>query len=151
MNWLKSGQNMLVLLGPPGVGKTYICAALYNYISVKPYVTCRYWKEADLFSRIRKDMMAYEGDYSENLTFLTDHDFLILDDLESTGVTDWRKEALFTFIDSRYNSKKPTVISSNLNEGLINEKLGERFHSRILAAENTIVKINSQDLRKEGL
>lgn len=152
MGWLKSGSNMLVLLGPPGVGKTYICSAIYNYMQEKwPNVTCRYWKESDLFSRLRKDMNTLEGDYSQNLTFLTDDHFIFLDDLESTGVTDWRKEALFTFIDVRYNSKKPTVISSNLNPGLINEKLGERFHSRIMSAENVVIEINGKDLRKEGL
>lgn len=146
------GSHMLVLLGPPGVGKTYICAALLNFIGDKfPDITKRYWKEADLFSRIRKDMTVLEGDYAENMSFLTDDTFILLDDLESTGITDWRKEALFTFIDSRYNSKKPTVISSNLTPGLINEKLGERFHSRIMAIENVIIEIRGQDLRKEGL
>jgi DNA replication protein DnaC len=152
MEWLKGSRGMLVILGPPGVGKTYACAALYNFMEeMFPHVSKRYWKEADLFARIRKDMTVLEGDYAENMTFLTDDMFVLLDDLESTGITDWRKEALFTFIDARYNSKKPTVISSNLTPGLINEKLGERFHSRIMAAENVIIEIRGQDLRKEGL
>lgn len=146
------GSNILVLLGPPGVGKTYICAALYNFMEDKfPHIAKRYWKESELFARIRRDMSILEGDYAENVKFLTDDLFIILDDVESTGITDWRKEALFTFIDARYNSKKPTVISSNLSPGLINEKLGERFHSRIMAVENAIIEIRGQDLRKEGL
>lgn len=92
------------------------------------------------------------GDYLDKLHYLCDDDFVILDDLGSSGVNDWRREVLFEFVDYRYVLKKPTVITSNLKPQEIYESFGGRFHSRLFSKENLVISIDSgADLRQEGL
>ena len=80
------------------------------------------------------------GDYRDAIEYLTDDDLVIFDDLGSSGYTDWRKEVLFEFIDLRYSSKKPTIITSNLTRQGLVTAVGERGVDRLLASENTIIE-----------
>lgn len=149
--WLKEAKNFFVFLGNPGIGKTYTCAAIYYYM--KPKVnSIRYYSERDLLQRIRSHIdSGTGGDYLNQLHYLVDDEFLILDDLGSSGVNEWRKEVLFEFIDYRYNLKKPTVITSNLSLKEIKESFGDRSYSRVAAKENLIIEAGYYDLRQEGL
>ena len=146
-SWIKSRKNMLVFTGSPGCGKTYFCAALIKYCWEK-FESCRYWKEADLIRRLH-DIIQQDGDYIKGLQLLTDDELVIFDDLGSTGFTDWRKEVIFEFVDYRYVSQKPTVITSNLTA----KEIGEIFHPRILSRlfdrENTIIEVRGVDRRSE--
>ena len=83
---------------------------------------------------------------------LADDDLIIIDDLGSTGVTDWRKEVIFEFIDFRYSIKKPTILTSNLSLDEIGRDYGWRVKSRLEAKENIVVDMfECPDLRQEGL
>lgn len=92
--------------------------------------------------------MDLTGSYLEKMRYLTDDDFLILDDIGSSGINDWRKEVLFDFLDSRYETGLPTFLTSNLKRKEIREGFGERFESRLFASENTIYELNGPDWRQ---
>lgn len=137
LNWLNNPNNFLVFFGGPGIGKTYFCSALFEKILPKFDQSSRYWNEAKLLSEIRRSM-DLQGDYSIRALECTDDHFLMLDDIGCSKRNDWREEILFTIIDERYNSQKPTVLTSNLSRS----ELGEyhpRLLSRIYAKENCIV------------
>ena len=142
-------KNFLVFLSNAGVGKTYLAAALVEYAMMN-FKSFRRWREIDLFSKLRSSMNEYShSDYEDVLKYLIDDDFLIIDDIGSTGLTDWRREVIFSVIDYRYNSMKPTVLISNLLKKDFYEVFHERVASRVFAKENCIIEIdNGKDLRQ---
>lgn len=150
IEWIKNWQNMLIFLGAPGVGKTHFCAALFPLLHGKTH-DYMYWNERDYLSKIRKGMESTGGDYLGTVKYLMDHDFVIIDDIGSSGFNEWRTEVIFDTIDQRYESKKPTVFTSNLNRQQLTEGLGHRGVSRLFAKENLIIEFHDcADKRQEG-
>lgn len=140
-------ENFLIYCGNPGIGKTYFCASLIEF-ALSNFKTWRYWREADLLKKVRASMDEFKGDYLDSLKFLIDDEFLFLDDIGSTGMTEWREEVLFYVIDERYNSMKPTIITSNFSLKEFKENYHPRIYSRLFAKENFVVEIlDGQDLR----
>ncbi len=111
----------------------------------------RYWNESELLKRLRSSIEDFRGgDYLETLKHLIDDDLVILDDIGSTGLNDWRKEVIFDAIDERYNSMKPTIITSNFSKKEFLENFHERLGSRLFSKENIIIEIlDGPDLRME--
>ncbi len=140
-------QNFLIYCGNPGIGKTHFCASLIEF-AITNFRTWRYWREADLLKKVRAAMEEYKGDYLDALQYFIDDDLLFLDDVGSTGMTDWREEVLFYVIDSRYNSMKPTVITSNFSRKDFSDNYHPRIFSRLFDKDNFIVEIlDGIDLR----
>ncbi len=93
-----------------------------------------------------------KGDYLEALKWLIDDDFVMIDDIGSTGLNEWRKEIIFDAIDERYNSMKPTIITSNFSVREFKYYFHERVSSRLFAKENCVIEIlDGDDRRSEGL
>lgn len=149
MQWAKNPMCFFVYLGVPGVGKTYLCHAIQNWFDKITFK--RHWGERQFFSTLRTFIERGGGDYIAETQRLSDADLLTFDDLGSSGEpTDWRKEVLFEVIDYRYESSKPTVITSNLTREQILEAYGAAFSSRVFAKKNIIVEFfDGQDMRQQ--
>ena len=66
------------------------------------------------------------------ITFYSQVDKLILDDLGMEKSSDWALQSLYIIINNRYENLKPTVFTSNFNLDQLAEKLGDdRIPSRI--------------------
>jgi DNA replication protein DnaC len=149
--YLDNKLNFLVYCGSPGIGKTYFCSALTSWVK-KNFDTYRYWKEGDLLKRVRSEMDTSKGDYLESVKWLIDDQCLILDDVGSTGVNEWREEVLFQILDARYNSMLPTIITSNFSHSEFKKLYQPRVVDRIYATENTIIEIpDGTSLRSQGM
>lgn len=146
--WIKSPKNFLIIVGAPGAGKTYLCAAIYDWMIGKVH-SMRYWNERQLLQSVRDGIDGNKGDYLKDLSYKIDDDFLIFDDLGSSGTpSEWRKEVLFDMLDIRYSSSKPSIFTSNLTRTEIGKDYGARFASRLFAKENTIIEMHTAlDLR----
>jgi DNA replication protein DnaC len=146
--FLDKPKNFLVFCGNPGIGKTYFCASLVEWAMIN-FNSFRYWNESELLKRLRSSIEDFKGDYLEALKLLIDDDFVMIDDIGSTGLNDWRKEVIFDAIDERYNTMLPTVITSNFSRQEFERNFHPRLSSRLFAAENTVIEIlDGQDLRK---
>lgn len=145
---MKKPKNFLVYCGNPGIGKTYLCAALTEW-AMTNFNSWRYWNESELFKRVRASIDEYKNtDYLESLKYLIDDELIMLDDIGSTGLNEWRKEIIFDAIDERYNTMKPTVITSNFSRSDFEKNFHGRLSSRLFARENIIIEIpNGLDLR----
>lgn len=159
MKYLSSPRNMLIYHGSPGIGKTYFCAALIQW-ACERFNCFRYHTDKELLSRLRKGIADGSGEYLEHLEYLIDDDLIFLDDVGSSINPDkftmkdleWRREILFAFLDYRYNSQKPTIITSNLNKEEFTQIYSERIASRMFAAENTIISLfGTEDKRAKGM
>ena len=158
IEYVKEPKNFLVYIGSPGIGKTYLCAALIDWI-ISTFPTFRYHAEKDLLKKLRDMIREESGDYATMLEYMCDDEFVILDDVGSgidpkkEGFKDyeWRKEVFFNFLDYRYNLGKPTMITSNFSCKQFQDIYHERVTSRLFAKENTIIEIlNGEDKRAIG-
>jgi DNA replication protein DnaC len=142
----------MVLVGPPGVGKTYFCSAILENIP-KGIRFLRGYSEKDLLRRVRQSFSGSgNGDYVTYLQSLIDDDLVIIDDIGASGYTEWRDEILFDTVDYRYSTKKPTILTTNLTMKELGETYSHRLKSRIFASENTVIDMSDcSDLRQEGL
>jgi len=108
----------------------------------------RMWSESQLVGQIKASFNT-KGTTEQELDYICDDDLIILDDLGSTVVSDWKKEILLHFVDARYTSEKPTVITTNLDKAEMSQMLGNRIASRVFSAGNTIINFGDIDLRAD--
>ncbi len=145
LDWMKKKENFLVFLGSPGTGKTYFSAAILNYFWEKGEEVC-YTTAIHFIQKIQQAIQVDQNQYYIVQNF-AEKDILIIDDIGIGKVSEWYVEMIFEIIDLRYNSLKPTIITSNLNFDQISEVLGARIHSRLKARENLKLEIWDKDRR----
>lgn len=156
--WAHDPQNLLVIIGNPGVGKTYFCAALSNMFAESKSHRSIYMTERDFFSHIRCKIGDTGYDYSYEVEKMAAYQsspgkpvIWMLDDIGSSQMTDWQKEVLHTFVDSLYTHKTPAILTSNIWLRDMSETFSGRFKSRLCAKENCIIEMIGQDKRELGL
>lgn len=154
--WLKKPKNFLYFHSHPGLGKTYIAAAITNQrFSEGKY--CYYFSEDRIFTLLDE----FEANYSSashKMEMICENEFIIWDDMCATlantknNFSDaQKKKFIFQFIDSRYTWMLPTIIISNHSPEQIGELVNNRLESRLSAKENLIIELLGEDKRQDGL
>jgi DNA replication protein DnaC len=75
--------------------------------------------------------------------------YLIIDDLGASNNSEWQKEVLLDLIDHRYEFRKPTLITTNLNFEKMGEKLDDRIATRIYDRRNKFIEDWKSNYRKK--
>jgi len=105
----------LLLRGPQGVGKTHLAVGILKEV-IRTKGARGYFYETREFLRIIRD--TYNRSVSETemsvLSPVLNADLLVLDDLGAERTSEWVQETLGLVVNTRYNAKRPTVITSNL-------------------------------------
>ena len=121
----------LVLSGAPGLGKT--CAASAAFVA-------RVNGSPGLAIEYNELMEAIQSGYSDNsadeaLRAVSQVPVLFLDDMGNIGrskpETDNKGEILFKIVNHRYNFKLPTIITTNLSFGLLEDQFGYKLARRL--------------------
>lgn len=157
----------LLFVGPTGVGKTHLAVAVLQAL-IRKGVECLFYDFRDLLKEIQ-DSWNPVSQTSELrvLQPVLDVEVLLLDELAALNPSDWVKETLAYIINSRYNQKKVTLITTTLPftgasgrrevrtpsgekipdvEKSLNQ-FGATFRSRLYEMCK-LVEINSDDFRK---
>jgi DNA replication protein DnaC len=137
----------LVLMGGYGCGKTHLAAAIANFRVALGYAVL-FVVVPDLLDHLRG---AYAPNsttgFDERLEAIRDAPLLILDDLGAHNSTPWAQEKLYQILNHRYNSRLPTVITSNQRL----EDLDPRITSRLVDPDlGQVYEIQAPDFRQSG-
>ncbi len=105
----------LLFIGPTGTGKTHLGVAVLRELMFRKGIPCLYYDFLKLLKDIR-DSYNPVSHTSEMrvLSPVLEAEVLLLDDLTASDPTDWVRETLAYIINSRYNEKKVTLITTTL-------------------------------------
>lgn len=141
-------HRWLFLWGPCGVGKTHLAVAIAKHARQWHQMQVYFDVVPDLLDHLRATFDPRSGTgYDERFALIRSAQLLILDDLGTENATPWAREKLYQIINYRYSEQMPTVITSNVDQ----RKVDDRIMSRILDHRLTqYVEVDAEDYRRPG-
>lgn len=125
LRFIHNAEN-LVLLGPPGVGKSHIAIAL-GIEAVKAGFSVYFVNASDLIERLKK--ANEEGIFEKKMRDFTKYKLLIIDEIGYLPFDEEGAHCLFQLVSKRYE-KSSTIFTSNKSYG----EWGEIFKDHVIAA-----------------
>ena len=153
-SFVEKGENLYIYSSICGNGKTAWSIRLmqeyFDKIWYKSDLTCR-----GLYINIPKFLILLKESISEENSYIShiknnvlNADLVIWDEVGSKAFTQFEHEHVLSLINSRIDSGKANIYTSNLLPQQIIEVLGERLYSRII---NNSLKIQFFGQDKRGL
>ena len=122
---MKAENIGLLLWGKVGTGKSYFAGCIANALMEQEVAVCM-----TNFALILNDLAASFEGRNEYISRLCSFPLLLLDDFGMERGTEYGLEQVYNVIDSRYRSKKPLIVTTNLTlEELQNPE--DTAHARI--------------------
>jgi DNA replication protein DnaC len=143
--YARAPDGWLTLLGPYGVGKTHLAAAIAHE-ALDREERVLFTVAPDLLDHLRATFGPQSTvAYDERFELVRNVPLLILDDLGTESATAWAREKLYQLLNHRYNERLATVMTTNLKP----EAIEPRIYSRMCDPDcGVIVTINAQDYRR---
>lgn len=158
----------LLILGPPGVGKTHLAVSVLRELVYKQEVNGLFYDFRDLLKKIQNSYNSVsQTSEMEILNPVIESELLVLDDLGAERPTEWVRDTFAYILNSRYNRKLTTVITTNfpdrpreartLSDGTrvpveetLEDRIGARLRSR-LHEMCKVIRMEGSDFRAEGI
>ena len=144
------GSGSLLFTGAPGLGKTFLSAAIARVVAENGHSVAYDTVSALLASFEREKFSRSEEEQSaaaSRVRQLMDCDLLILDDLGTEMLTAFTQSALYSLLDGRIRAGRSTIISTNLDRAAISERYGPQLSSR-LSGEYQWLTFLGRDIRQ---
>ncbi len=138
----------LLITGGNGVGKTHLAVAILRELRQRKGARGEFW---DFHELIREIKNSYDSETKTTelqvLEPVVAADVLVLDDLGAWKMTDWMNDTLFYILNSRYTSRRPTIVTTNYQDADLEkiraadplvrreylvERIGQRLRSRLM-------------------
>lgn len=144
----RPGCGSLLMTGDPGLGKTFLSAAIARDVSGDGWSVV-YDTAAHIFDRFEaRKFGREEGEtIDSDITRVLTCDLLILDDLGTEMTTSYVQSALYTIINTRLLDHKATILSTNLKLNDLSRRYSPQIASRI-EGEYQILPFFGEDIRK---
>ncbi|MCS6957091.1 MAG: ATP-binding protein [Aquificaceae bacterium] len=150
----KSGKG-LSLIGPPQMGKTHLAVAVLKYVYRQKRIRGFFFDTKDLFYRLRQYSDISQEKYHKLMRLVLNTPLLVLDDLGSERLSDWRIEVLSHIISHRYNFLKSTIITTNYSLLRQGEEVAKALEERLSPAivgkiyqMNELIDMSYEELKK---
>jgi DNA replication protein DnaC len=118
--WIRS-RNNLILIGPTGVGKTYIACALGN-AAVRQGISTLYVRMPRLAQELK--VARADGSYAKFLQRLQRMRLLIIDDWGLNRFTDEERRDFLEIMEDRHQTRS-TIVASQLPLDLWHDAIGD--------------------------
>jgi DNA replication protein DnaC len=150
-------ERGLMFLGPSGLGKTHLAVAILKVVIARCGARALFRPMGALLRHIRDTYNpVFRSTEREVIHPVIDAELLVLDDLGRERPTDWVEETLTLIIDTRYNERRPTIVTSNYallddssDPNALISRIGFRTMSR-LHEMCDVVQMRGVDFRELG-
>lgn len=139
-----SSPNVM-FMGGTGLGKTHLSLAIANVVINRGYSVV-YGTAQNILNDLQKENFGRDDDLRYYEKAVLGCDLLIIDDLGTEFRNNYTVACLYNIINSRLNSKLPTIISTNLTAEELEDKYDQRITSRITGEYNKLILIGN-DIR----
>lgn len=142
----KRENTGLMILGTTGTGKTYAAACIANALVER----CVSVYMANILYITGKMMNQFDSERMKYIESLQGYELLIIDDFGVERETSFAMEQTYNLIETRYRSKKPLIITSNLTlQQLKTEDIGlNRTYQRVIEMCHPVI-MSGKSLRTD--
>lgn len=158
-------RNGMLLVGPSGVGKTHLAVAALKRLASKGF-HCLFCDYRELLKQIQNSYNAsVQATELDLLRPVFETEVVLLDDLGAVKPSEWVWDTVSIILNTRYNEKRTTLITSNFLDGpsaaaegvtasrrvareeTLGDRIGERMRSRLFEMCRLVV-VNGRDYRQ---
>jgi len=160
----------LLLIGPVGVGKTHLAVSILKELMVQKSAHCLFYDYRELLKSIQNSYnSSVQTTEMEILRPVFEAEVLVLDELGAVKTSEWVWDTVSHILNTRYNDKRTTIITTNFKdlpaggiepertasynpaskahrEETLGDRIGERMRSR-LHEMCRIVDVQGEDFR----
>ena len=137
-NFNRESYANLILLGGTGLGKTHLSTAVAKTV-IDKYFDVLYVTATGMISDFeQKKFGGAEKDLVDTSRYYS-ADLLIIDDLGTEMVTQFSVSCIYEIINARINSRKSTIISTNLGNEEFTKRYWDRITSRIFGEYQPVI------------
>ena len=138
-------EQGLLLMGPCGVGKTHIAVAALKQIVWRGH-SGAFYDYRELLKQIQ-DSYNPESQSTEMsvLEPVLKADVVLLDDIGAGKSSDWVRETVGHILNSRYNEKRATIMTTNYLDKELTDRMREKPSPRIVFPSGETSRTPEQD------
>lgn len=148
-NFNGEGSGSVLLFGGTGLGKTHLAVAIAKRVVERGFYTV-YVTSGTLFNDFRDERFRREGDAESKTAKYSECELLVIDDLGTELPGRDVVAFLYNLMNTRINSGRSTVISTNLSTRDMLERYDDRIVSRIYG-EFLTFRFSGKDVRMQKL